>query len=111
MKTTAEYSNFEALDLRIGKIVKVESANCKKEAYRMTINFGSEIGDKISIGAFTSYAVEDLIGKNVLCIVNLPPRKMGPEISEVFTLGVDTQEGKISYITTNLNVDSGSYIY
>lgn len=83
-----DFSNFANLDIRVGTIVKAESAQTNKPTYRMTIDFGSEIGVKVSCGAYTNYPVDSLVGKRVIGIVNFAPRKMGPELSEVLVLGV-----------------------
>ncbi len=98
-KPTAEFSHFEALDIRVGRIVKVEEAQSKKPTYRMTIDFGLEIGTKISCGAYRSYPKESLLGQLVLAVVNFAPRRMGPEISEVLVLGVPNASGETTYVT------------
>ena len=70
MKPTTDFSHFDALDIRVGCIVKVEDAQTKKAAYRMTIDFGPEIGTKVSCGAYRNYAKDALVGQQVLAIVN-----------------------------------------
>lgn len=111
MKDVANYSNFESLDIRVGRIIKVEESLAKKPTYKMTIDLGAEIGTKLSIGAFKRYQPEELVGKNVVCIVNLGVRKMGPEISEVFTLGVDQEDGQICCLVPDSDVLPGAVIY
>ena len=100
MKPTADYKNFEALDIRVGKITNVEDSETKKPTYRITVDFGAEIGIKnSSVQIVALYTKEELIGKSVLGVVNFPPRMIGPFESEVLTLGVPDNEGKVILIT------------
>lgn len=86
----AIYDDFIKLDIRVGKIVSVENfPEAKKPAYKLTIDFGDEIGIKKSSAQLVKYYKKDeLIGKKILGIVNLSPRQIGPFVSEVLTLGV-----------------------
>lgn len=93
MKPQTDYSHFEALDIRVGRIVEVAEARTRKPTYRMTIDFGSEVGTKTSCGALRNYTPEELVGRQVIGVVNLPPMRMGPETSEVFVLGVPGDDG------------------
>lgn len=111
MKTQTDYSQFESLDIRVGKILKVEDAASKKPTYRITIDFGSEVGMKVSCGAYRNYKKEDLIGKQVIGVVNFPSKKMGPEISEVLILGVANDGGETIYLTVESSVPLGSTIF
>jgi tRNA-binding protein len=86
-KAIADFAHFEALDIRVGRIVKVEDAQTRKPIYRMTLDFGPEIGTKVSCGAYRNYPRDALVGQQVLAVVNFTPRQMGPEISEVLVLG------------------------
>lgn len=87
--------DFDKVDMRLGKIVDVQDfPEARKPAYKLTIDFGSEIGTKRSsaqlVGAHTK---EDLLGKLVICAVNFAPRQVGPFISEVLTLGFKNAAG------------------
>ena len=86
----ATYDNFTALDIRIGVIIAVDDfPEARKPAYKLTIDFGEGIGTKRSSAQLVKhYKKEVLIGKKVLCVVNFPPRQIGPFLSEVLTLGV-----------------------
>lgn len=92
----AAYEDFEKLDIRVGKIVKVEDfPEARKPSYKLTIDFGKEVGEKKSSAQFTEhYTKEELKGKLVLGVVNFPPRQIGPFVSEVLTLGVPDQDEK-----------------
>lgn len=93
--------DFSAVDIRVGKILSVEDfPEAKKPAYKLTINFGPEVGSKRSGGRFTKHHTkEELLGKKVLAVVNLPSRQIGPFISECLTLGVPDEEGEAVLIT------------
>ena len=78
----------------------------------MTIDFGSVIGTKVSCGAYTNYAVESLVGKRVVGIVNFTSRKMGPELSEVLVLGVhDPDSAGTLFLTVDGESPNGSKIF
>lgn len=91
VKPTISYEDFDKVDIRVGKIIKVEDfPQAKKPAYKLTIDFGSEIGIKRSSAQFVkNQTKEDLLEKQVVCVVNFTPRQIGPFISEVLTLGPD----------------------
>ena len=86
----AIYDDFKKLDIRVGKIIGVEDfPEAKKPSYKLKIDFGGEIGVKVSSAQLVShYTKEQLQGKVVLGVVNFSPRQIGPFVSEVLTLGV-----------------------
>ena len=86
----ANYEDFQKLDFRVGKIVEVDDfPEARKPSYKLTIDFGSEIGLKRSSAQLVKYyKKEDLVGKRVLGVVNFPEKQIGPFVSEVLTLGV-----------------------
>lgn len=91
MKPQISYEDFDRVDIRVGKVVKVEDfPEARKPAYKLTIDFGSEIGIKKSSAQFVkNQTKEDLLGKQVVCVVNFAPKQIGPFLSEVLTLGPD----------------------
>jgi tRNA-binding protein len=88
--------DFQKIDVRVGKIVSAHDfPEAKKPSYKLTIDFGPEIGVRKSSAQLVSrYTKEELIGKKVLGIVNLPTRQIGPFLSEVLTLGVPDSDGE-----------------
>ncbi len=97
----ATIEDFQKLDIRVGRIIEVNDfPEAKKPAYKLKIDFGSEIGVKnSSVQIVALYKKEELIGKLVLGVVNFPSRKIGPFESEVLTLGVPDSEGRVILIT------------
>lgn len=91
----ATIEDFEKLDIRVGKIIEIEDfPEAKSPSYKLKIDFGSEIGVKTSSAQLVNlYVKEELKNKLVLGVVNFPPRKIGPFLSEVLTLGVPDKEG------------------
>lgn len=90
----ATIDDFQKLDIRVGVIKKVDDfPEARKPSYKLTIDFGSEVGEKRSSARLVKYyKKEDLINKKVLGVVNFPPRQIGPFMSEVLTLGVPDEE-------------------
>ncbi|WP_010185760.1 tRNA-binding protein [Sphingomonas sp. PAMC 26605] len=105
--------DFAKLDIRVGTIVEaLPFAQARKPAYRLTIDFGPEIGIKRSSAQITArYALEDLPGQQVAAVVNFPPRQIGPMMSEVLTLGFPDENGEVVLIQPNLPVPNGGRLY
>jgi len=97
----ATYDDFVKLDIRVGKVISVEDfPEAKKPAYKLTIDFGEEIGIKhSSVQIVKYYSKDQLVGKLILGVVNFPPRQIGPFMSESLTLGVPDENGDCILIT------------
>ena len=93
----AEFEDFLKLDIRVGKILKAESFHkARKPAFKLWVDFGDEIGIKKSSAQITEqYDTSALAGKQVLGVVNFPPRQIADFMSEVLVLGVYTDEGVV----------------
>lgn len=107
------YSDFEKVDIRVGKIIEVEDyPEAKKPSYKLRIDFGSEIGIKKSIGQFpANYTKEELKGRLVVCVINFPPRQIGPAVSEVLTLGFPDESGNAVLITPTKDIPLGGKLF
>ena len=106
------YSDFEKVDIRVGKIVKVEDfPQARKPAYKLTIDFGPEIGFRRSSAQVTNYSKEELLGKLVMGVVNFPPRQIGPFFSEVLTLGVPDGNGDVILLSPTKEVPLGGRMF
>lgn len=108
------YEDFEKVDIRVGKIVKIEDfPEAKKPAYKLTIDFGSEIGIKqSSVQAIGAHTKEELLNSFVCCVVNFPPKQIGPFTSEVLTLGFKNNKGDgwVLIEPKNDSIDLGSQL-
>jgi len=109
----ATIDDFEKLDIRVGRVVSVEDfPEARKPAYKLTIDFGPEIGIKKSSAQIVeNYKKEDLVGCLVMGVVNFPPRQIGPFTSETLTLGVPDENGKVVLIKPEIDVPIGGRLY
>lgn len=107
------YGDFEKVDIRVGKIVKVEDfPQARKPAYKLTIDFGPEIGLKKSSAQITKhYTKDELPGRLVMAVVNFPPKQIGPFISEVLTLGVPDGDGGVVLLVPTKDVPLGGKMF
>lgn len=98
MKPQITYGDFEKVDIRVGMITKVEDfPEAKKPSYKLWIDFGDDIGIKTSSAQIVkNQTKEDLLNKQVACVVNFLPKQIGPFTSEVLTLGPDDGTGEAS---------------
>lgn len=106
------YDDFARIDIRVGRIVQAEAfPQARKPAYKLRIDFGPAIGVKNSSAQITKYyEPKDLVGKQVLGVVNFPPRQIATFFSEVLTLGVILGEGDICLVHPDRDVPPGSSI-
>jgi tRNA-binding protein len=109
MTDTITYADFERVDIRVGTIVEaLPFPEARKPAYRLLIDFGPEIGQKKSSAQITvHYTLEELVGRQVLAVVNFPPRQIGPVRSEVLTLGFEGETGAIVLAGVGQTVPNG----
>jgi tRNA-binding protein len=109
----ATIEDFQKLEIRVGRVITVEDfPEARKPAYKLTIDFGPEIGIKKSSAQITvHYTKEDLIGRQVLCVTNFPPRQIGPFVSEVLTLGVPDERGEVILIRPDQEVFLGGRLF
>jgi tRNA-binding protein len=105
--------DFLRVDIRVGRILGAEPfPQARKPAFKLAIDFGPEIGTKRSSAQVTvNHRLEDLIGRQVLAVVNFPPRQIGPFVSEVLTLGVPDADGAVMLIGPDREVPIGGRLY
>lgn len=110
---TAEYANFERLDIRVGRILTVEDfPEARKPLYKVTIDFGPEVGIKRSGAGFRDIRTrEELVGRLVVAVVNFPPRQIGKFRSECLVLAADIDGKEMALLQPEKDVPLGAKVY
>jgi tRNA-binding protein len=107
------FDEFLKVDIRVGRVLRAEPfPEARKPALKLWIDFGPEIGTRKSSAQVTEhYAPEELVGRQVLAVVNFPPRQIGPFRSEVLTLGVADAGGAVVLVAPDLEAPLGSRLH
>lgn len=108
---TISWPDFEKVEIRVGTVVRAEPfPEARKAAYRLWIDFGP-LGEKRSSAQITDhYRVEELVGRQVVCVVNFAPKQIGPFVSEVLVLGAYVNGREVVLLRPDRDVDKGSRI-
>lgn len=109
MSETITFADFERVEICVGTIIEAEVfPEARKPAYKLKIDFGPEIGIKKSSAQITvHYQPEDLVGRQIMAVVNFPPRQIGPVRSEVLTLGFEDEAGAIVLAAIDKPIPNG----
>lgn len=109
----ATLEDFDRLDIRVGTIVSADPfPQARKPAIRLAIDFGPPVGIKRSSAQLTvHYAPEQMVGRQVVAVVNFPPRRIGPFESEVLTLGVPDADGAVVLLAPDQTVPNGGRLF
>lgn len=107
------YDDFLKVDIRVGKIIQVdEFPEARKPAWKLLIDFGEKIGvKKSSAQIVANYTADELVGRQVMAVVNFPPRQIGPFMSEVLTLGFEDAEGNVTLASVDKEVPIGGRLH
>ncbi len=107
------FDDFLKVDVRVGTVIDAQDfPEARKPAYKLMIDFGEELGVKKTSAQITkNYTPEDLIGRQVMAVVNFPPRQIGPIMSEVLTLGVPDEKGDVVLLMPDSKVPQGGRLY
>ena len=107
------FNDFMKVDIRVGTIIAAEPfPEARKPAIKLRIDFGGALGVKKSSAQITRhYAPEMLVGRQVIAVVNFPPRQIGPFMSEVLTLGVPDADGEVVLLHPGLAVPDGGRMF
>ncbi len=113
MPDVITFDDFLQVDIRVGEVIAAEPfPEARKPAIKLRIDFGPEIGVKKSSAQIVSnHPVESLVGRQVLAVVNFPPRQIGPFMSEVLTLGVPDANGEVMLVGPDHPVPIGGRLY
>ena len=105
------WSDFERMDMRVGTIVRAEAfPEARKPAYKLWIDLGA-LGERRSSARITDqYRVQELVGRQVICVVNFPPKRIGPFVSEVLVLGAYADGDQVVLLRPDHDVELGSRI-
>lgn len=105
------YAQFAAVDMRVGRIVAVdEFPEARVPAWKLEIDFGPEIGRRRSSAQVTNYSAQELEGRAVVAVVNFPPKRIGPFLSEVLVLGALDDERGVILLRPDADVELGARI-
>ncbi len=108
---TIEFSDFEKVDVRVGTVVAVDDfPRARNPSWRLTIDFGPELGERRTSAQATNYAKDELLGMQVLAVVNFEPKNIAGFMSEVLVLGVPGEDG-ISLLTPSRPAPDGGRVY
>lgn len=110
---TIGFDDFMKVDIRIGQVLKAEPfPEARKPAYKLTIDFGPDIGVKKSSAQITvHYTLDQLEGRKVAAVVNFPPRQIGPVMSEVLTLGFPDADGAVVLVGVDREAVIGGRLF
>ena len=111
--TETQFEDFMKIEIRVGTIVAARPfPEARKPAFKLDIDFGGDIGIRKSSAQITvHYDCNTLIGRQVMAVVNFPPRQIGPFMSEVLTLGVPDVDGEVVLIQPSMDVPNGARLY
>lgn len=106
---TIDWSDFEKVELRVGTIIEAETfPEARKPAYKLKIDFGDDIGLRKSSAQITDlYQTDELVGRQVVAVVNFPPRQIGPVRSECLVTGFQRADGAVVLIGPDSEVPNG----
>jgi tRNA-binding protein len=107
-----DFDQFLAVDMRVGRVIAVEDfPEARKPAWKLTVDFGPELGTRRSSAQITNYSREELEGRLVVAVVNFPPRRIGPFSSEVLVVGASDAEGRVILLRPDSEVPLGARIH
>ena len=102
---------FAAVDMRVGRVIEVEDfPEARQPAWKLTIDFGPELGSRRSSARITNYSREQLLGTTVVAVVNFPPRQIGPVRSEVLVLGAVGEGERVALLRPDAEAEPGERI-
>jgi len=105
------WDQFEAVDMRVGRVLEVSDfPEARRPAWKLRIDFGTEIGERRSSAQITNYERSELEGRQVVAVVNFPPKQIGPFMSECLVLGAINQDGAVILLEPDPGAKPGDRI-
>ena len=109
---TISYDDFGKVDIRVGTVTAVEDfPRARNPSYRLTVDFGPELGARRTSAQVTTYAKDELVGMRVVAVVNFEPKNIAGFMSEVLVLGVPGPDGEVVLITPTRPVSDGGRMF
>jgi tRNA-binding protein len=109
---TIDYADFEKVEVRVGVVTEVEDfPRARNPSYKLTVDFGPEIGVKRSSAQLTSYSKDELVGMQVVAVVNFEPRNIAGFMSEALVLGAEDAQGRVVVLTPSREAVVGARMY
>lgn len=107
---TINWNDFQKVQLRVGTIINAEAfPEARKPAYKLTVDFGEQIGVKKSSAQITDlYDLSELVGKQVVAVVNFPPKQIGPIMSECLVTGFHREDGSVVLAVPDKDLENGA---
>jgi len=107
------FDDFLSVDIRVGRVTRAEPyPEARKPAIKLWVDFGAELGERKSSAQITAhYTPEELVGRQVLAVVNFPPRQIGRFVSEVLVLGLSDADGAVVLIAPDKDVPEGERLH
>lgn len=111
--STISWDDFAKVELRVGRIIKAEPfPEARKPAYKLVVDFGPEIGQRKSSAQITShYTLDELVGKQVVAVINFPPKQIGPLLSECLVTGFPDENGAVVLCVPDKDVPLGGKLF
>ncbi|SIS96186.1 tRNA-binding protein [Insolitispirillum peregrinum] len=111
--STISWDEFAKVELRVGRIIKAEPfPEARKPAYKLVVDFGPEIGQRKSSAQITShYTLDELVGKQVVAVINFPPKQIGPLMSECLVTGFPDENGAVVLCVPDKDVPLGGKLF
>lgn len=113
MNTHIDYADFERVDIRVGRVTRAEPFDkARKPALKLWIDFGPAIGERRSSAQLTvHYTAESMVGRQVIAVINFPPRRIADFMSEVLVLGVPDNTGAVVLLAPDQEVPPGGRMF
>jgi tRNA-binding protein len=111
--THISFDAFLAVDIRVGTVLRVEPfPEAHKPAYKLWVDFGAQIGERKTSAQITKhYTPDDLVGRQVMAVINFPPKQIGKFMSEILVLGVPDDDGEVVLLAPTTGVPNGGRLF